>query len=144
MPASIISAPTGGRPKVIGKSIATVATVPMPGKTPTSVPTSAPSRQNRMFCQCDATWKPIARFASSSDMTTSRFAVSVCERSDARRLLEHQRGISENIHELVAQDHVGVGLRPKLERQIQKIDEQPDAQRGHDRRRDQAFEPLHF
>ena len=41
----MISAPTGGRPKVIGSSMATVATVPMPGSTPTSVPTSAPSRQ---------------------------------------------------------------------------------------------------
>ncbi len=45
MPASMISAPTGGRPKVIGSSIATVAMVPMPGSTPTSVPTSAPIRQ---------------------------------------------------------------------------------------------------
>ena len=41
----MISAPTGGRPKVIGSSMATVATVPMPGSTPTSVPTNAPSRQ---------------------------------------------------------------------------------------------------
>src|ERR1700704_1072363 len=49
MPASMISAPTGGRPKVIGSSMATVATVPMPGSTPTSVPTSAPIRHNRML-----------------------------------------------------------------------------------------------
>ena len=49
MPASMISAPTGGSPKVIGSSMAMVATVPMPGKTPTSVPTSAPSRQNSTF-----------------------------------------------------------------------------------------------
>src|SRR5690348_1250051 len=49
MPASMISAPTGGRPKVIGSSIATVAMVPMPGSTPTSVPTSAPIRQSRML-----------------------------------------------------------------------------------------------
>ena len=41
----MISAPTGGNPNVIGSSMATVATVPMPGSTPTSVPTSAPSRQ---------------------------------------------------------------------------------------------------
>ena len=41
----MISAPTGGRPKVIGSSMATVAMVPMPGSTPTSVPTSAPIRQ---------------------------------------------------------------------------------------------------
>src|SRR5215204_1285022 len=49
MPASMISAPTGGRPKVIGNSMATVAMVPMPGNTPTSVPTSAPIRHSRML-----------------------------------------------------------------------------------------------
>src|SRR5882757_4969551 len=49
MPASMISAPTGGRPKVIGSSMATVAMVPMPGSTPTSVPTSAPIRHSRML-----------------------------------------------------------------------------------------------
>jgi hypothetical protein len=38
MPASMISAPTGGKPNVIGNSIAMVATVPMPGRTPTKVP----------------------------------------------------------------------------------------------------------
>src|ERR1700709_454338 len=45
----MISAPTGGRPKVIGNNIATVAIVPMPGSTPTSVPTSAPIRHSRML-----------------------------------------------------------------------------------------------
>ena len=45
----MISAPTGGRPKVIGSSMATVAMVPMPGSTPTSVPTSAPIRHSRML-----------------------------------------------------------------------------------------------
>src|SRR6185503_3162791 len=49
MPASMISAPTGGRPKVIGSSIATVAMVPMPGSTPTNVPTSAPIKHSRML-----------------------------------------------------------------------------------------------
>src|SRR5262245_38299251 len=70
MPASMIRAPTGGSPKVIGSSIAMVATVPMPGRTPTRVPTSAPSRQNRMLYGLAATWKPIQRFARSSDMMT--------------------------------------------------------------------------
>ena len=49
MPASMISAPTGGRPKVIGSSMAMVASEPMPGSTPISVPTSAPSRQKPML-----------------------------------------------------------------------------------------------
>ena len=45
----MISAPTGGRPKVIGSSIAMVASGPMPGSTPISVPTSAPIRHRKMF-----------------------------------------------------------------------------------------------
>src|SRR6187455_2163724 len=49
MPASMIKAPTGGRPKVIGSNMATVAMVPMPGSTPTSVPTNAPIRHSRML-----------------------------------------------------------------------------------------------
>ena len=40
----MISAPTGGRPKVIGSSMAMVASGPTPGSTPISVPTSAPIR----------------------------------------------------------------------------------------------------
>ncbi|MGY4364779.1 hypothetical protein ACVW1A_000844 [Bradyrhizobium sp. LB1.3] len=51
MPASMISAPTGGNPNVIGRSIATVATVPIPGSTPTSVPTSAPIRHMRILIE---------------------------------------------------------------------------------------------
>src|SRR5258705_14012521 len=49
MPARMISPPTGGRPNVIGSNIAAVAMVPMPGSTPTSVPTSAPIRHRRML-----------------------------------------------------------------------------------------------
>jgi hypothetical protein len=45
----MISAPTGGRPNVIGSSIAMVASGPMPGSTPISVPTRAPTRHRKMF-----------------------------------------------------------------------------------------------
>jgi hypothetical protein len=55
MPASMMSAPTGGKPNVIGNSIAMVATVPMPGSTPTNVPTRAPSRQNSTLKGFEAT-----------------------------------------------------------------------------------------
>src|SRR5947208_5087475 len=88
MPASMISAPTGGRPKVIGSSIATVAMVPMPGSTPTSVPTSAPIRHSKMLMgmgiekappsHCgdhgvnwNTTWKPSARLEKRSPITPS-------------------------------------------------------------------------
>src|SRR5215813_9858335 len=66
MPASMISAPTGGNPNVIGSSIATVAMVPMPGNTPTSVPTSAPIRHIRRLIGEKATTKPWARLAKRS------------------------------------------------------------------------------
>src|SRR4051812_20405290 len=71
MPASMISAPTGGRPKVIGSSIATVAMVPMPGSTPTSVPTSAPIRQSIKLTGEKATPKPRARLLKRSIITPS-------------------------------------------------------------------------
>src|ERR1700748_2959925 len=66
MPASMINAPTGGRPKVIGSSIATVAMVPIPGSTPTKVPTSAPIRHISRLIGDNATAKPCARFANRS------------------------------------------------------------------------------
>src|SRR5436305_7898186 len=88
MPASMINAPTGGRPEVIGSSMATVAMVPMPGSTPTSVPTSAPIRHSRMLIgigiekpppsHCgdhgvnwNTTWKPSARLEKRSPITPS-------------------------------------------------------------------------
>src|SRR4051794_20780027 len=71
MPASMISAPTGGRPNVMGSSMATVAMVPIPGSTPTNVPTSAPIRQSRRLIGVKATPKPRARFEKSSVITSS-------------------------------------------------------------------------
>src|SRR5712671_4615523 len=71
MPASMIRAPTGGRPKVMGSSIATVAMVPMPGSTPTSVPTSAPIRHSSRLIGVRATPKPRARLEKSSNITPS-------------------------------------------------------------------------
>src|SRR3972149_422957 len=64
----MMSAPTGGRPKVTGSSMATVATVPMPGSTPTSVPTNAPSRTKPILYGFAATEKPSARLARRSVM----------------------------------------------------------------------------
>src|SRR3569623_3826881 len=72
MPASMISAPTGASEKVIGSSIATVATMPMPGSTPTSVPTSAPRRQKPILDGCAATVKPSARLWKRSNIVSPR------------------------------------------------------------------------
>jgi hypothetical protein len=65
MPASMISAPTGGRPKVIGKSMVMVAIGPTPGKTPISVPTRQPTKASPMLWGESATEKPSARFEMS-------------------------------------------------------------------------------
>src|SRR5258707_11787014 len=71
MPASMIKAPTGGRPNVMGSSMATVAMVPIPGRTPTSVPTSAPTRHSRRLIGVNATPKPRARLEKSSAISPS-------------------------------------------------------------------------
>jgi hypothetical protein len=49
MPASMISAATGERVNVTGSSIAMVATGPMPGRTPISVPRNTPTRHMMML-----------------------------------------------------------------------------------------------
>ena len=45
----MMRAETGGTLKVIGSSIAIVASGPMPGSTPISVPTKTPMKQNQRF-----------------------------------------------------------------------------------------------
>src|SRR3978361_542413 len=72
MPASMISAPTGGSPNVIGSNMATVAMVPMPGSTPTSVPTRAPIRHSNRLIGVTATPKPRARLEKSPVIAPSR------------------------------------------------------------------------
>src|SRR6516225_9347556 len=94
MPASMMRAPTGGNPKVMGNSMAMVATVPMPGRTPTNVPTSAPRRQNRTLKGLAATWKPIQRLPRSSDMT-----------SPPPRLVEARPELEWQIEEIDEQHH---------------------------------------
>src|ERR1700716_3491969 len=66
MPASMIKAGAGSRPKVNGSSMATVATGPMPGSTPTSVPRKQPMKQYTTFCQESAMPRPNARLESVS------------------------------------------------------------------------------
>src|SRR5690349_16332460 len=65
MPASMISAPTGGSPKVTGSSMVMVAMGPMPGSTPISVPTRQPMKQSPRLWRVKATENPSSRFATS-------------------------------------------------------------------------------
>src|SRR5215207_2692341 len=66
MPASMISADVGGTLNVIGSSMAIVASGPMPGSTPISVPRKQPMKQNQRFCSVSATLKPSIRLLKSS------------------------------------------------------------------------------
>jgi hypothetical protein len=61
----MISAAVGERVKVTGSSIAMVATGPMPGSTPTSVPRTTPTKQNKRFIQLSATPNPSERLCTN-------------------------------------------------------------------------------
>src|SRR6185295_2737543 len=58
MPASITIAFVASSPKVIGKRIEMPASGPMPGSTPTSVPTRQPMNAYHSTAGCSATEKP--------------------------------------------------------------------------------------
>ena len=64
-PASIRMAPTGLMPKVSGSRIEMVASGPMPGSTPTMLPTSTPMKHQTMLCGSSATPKPYQRSVSA-------------------------------------------------------------------------------
>src|SRR4029450_2380820 len=66
MPASMISADTGCSAYVVGSSIAIVATGPMPGSTPISVPSMQPMNAYMRLTGVKATPKPVARWLRSS------------------------------------------------------------------------------
>src|SRR5512137_3102337 len=69
MPASMISADTGGSVNVTGSSIAMVATGPMPGSTPISVPSSTPKKQYSRLVADSATPKPMPRLVNNSPIS---------------------------------------------------------------------------
>ena len=58
MPASITIALVASSPKVIGSRIEMPASGPMPGSTPTSVPTRQPRNAYHSTAGCNATEKP--------------------------------------------------------------------------------------
>ena len=66
----MMSADTGGTLKVIGSSMAIVASGPMPGSTPISVPRKQPTKQNHRFCSVSATLNPSIRLLNSSMQDT--------------------------------------------------------------------------
>src|SRR5215471_14874288 len=66
MPASMIRPEVGSRWKVSGSSMAMVAIGPMPGRTPISVPISAPASAKNRLAGVSATPKPVTRLLSNS------------------------------------------------------------------------------
>ena len=68
-PASIRTAPTGVIPKVSGSRIEMVASGPMPGSTPTMLPTSTPMKHHIRLCGSSATPKPYQRSVSAVAIT---------------------------------------------------------------------------
>src|SRR3954452_3137167 len=87
MPASMISADTGFRLKVIGSSIAMVATGPTPGSTPISVPSRTPINAYSRLIGVTATPKPSIRLWKRS------------MRASAPDCRPHREGQRQSLHE---------------------------------------------
>src|SRR5471030_735887 len=121
MPASMISDAVGGRWNVIGISIAIVATGPMPGRTPISVPTMQPISAYSRFWKESATEKPSERLCSISISPNS------IEDGDVHAQADLEYDDAED-----RQDHGIGGHLPQLEFVA--------AQRGDDDQRDQGRE----
>src|SRR6476619_513228 len=66
MPANRISAPVGSRVNVIGSSSATVSAGPMPGSTPTRVPSVTPTRASSRLAGVRASWNPCISWEKES------------------------------------------------------------------------------
>jgi hypothetical protein len=62
----------GARLKVIGRSMESVTSGPIPGSTPMNVPTSTPTKQYRRFCIERATVNPKIRLSKSPMLTSAR------------------------------------------------------------------------
>src|SRR5215207_2642367 len=88
MPASMIRAPTGSSPNVIGRRIAMVAIGPTPGSTPTRVPTRQPAKQSARFWRLRATVKPSPRFEMISLMRGSDIDRRTGDDEDRHRLVQ--------------------------------------------------------
>src|SRR5262245_54451088 len=69
MPASMISAPTGSMPKVIGSNMVMVAIGPTPGSTPIKVPIRQPRKHSQRFLSVKATPRPRAKLEIRSNVT---------------------------------------------------------------------------
>src|SRR5690349_19616533 len=70
----MMSAPTGGKLKVTGRSIAMAASGPMPGSTPTRVPMNTPMKQYIRLTGVTAVLNPrvrLGKYCASSPMSVA-------------------------------------------------------------------------
>src|SRR6266481_6242446 len=96
MPASMITACVAFSPKVTGKRMLIPDSGPMPGSTPTSVPTRQPRKAYQRLSGCSATENPCSRLMS----VVSKRSVLEAKRSGRQRRLEHpdEHPIGEHDH----------------------------------------------
>src|SRR5262245_18556582 len=101
MPANMISEPPGSSLWVTGRRRATVSAGPMPGRTPTAVPSSTPISAYKRFIGWTATAKPWASEASVSTMS------SVTLRSERQQPFERARRQRQRQQLVEQQKHHG-------------------------------------
>src|SRR4051812_33194294 len=99
MPASMISAAVGLRLKVIGSSMAMVATGPMPGSTPISVPSSTPISAYSRCIGETATPKPRIRLLKRSMRGASVEVLGPHGEGQRQSLHEYRPGENHQHHE---------------------------------------------
>src|SRR5260221_6262989 len=134
MPASMISDAVGGRWKVMGSSMAMVATGPMPGSTPIRVPTMQPIRQYSRFWRLTATLRPRYRLLRRSSSPDSLQDGDVHTQSD---LENEDAEDGENDHvaddlgqlELIAAQRGDDDQRDQRRKQAETLEEKRE---GHD------------
>src|SRR3982751_4265518 len=90
MPASMMSAATGLRLKVIGSSMAIVATGPMPGSTPISVPSRQPMSAYKRWIGVTATPKPMTRLWRICSIARPRSAEVFGPKRERQRQAFHE------------------------------------------------------
>src|SRR4051812_485327 len=120
MPASMISAPVGSRPKVIGSRMAMVAMGPTPGSTPISVPMRQPTKHSRMLTGSGTV--PMPGTSTGTRLRTVEKPRASFEKRSMPASADQQDGNGQ------AQDDL----------------EQQDAKRRHHHGEDHGLDPAHF
>src|SRR5215468_1724059 len=133
MPASITIALVASSPKVIGSRIEMPASGPIPGSTPTSVPTRQPRNAYHSTAGCSATEKPSQRLSNETPMS---------ETQNPRFERRLQRGAEHPPGDHRKAEAVGRGAQDVLalnhhqQREHQEGHRDDEAERGVERNRD--------